>query len=256
MTMERRDFLASDGIRIAWYELGGGTGGPPIVLQHGFSANTASEWVDCGIAGRLMALGRRIVALDARGHGQSEKPHDSRFYGESRMADDVIELAATLGGDTYDLVGYSMGGVIASFVASRDPRLRRVVISGVGEAVVLTGGVDVRALDAGALAAGLRTAQPERLTGMVAGFRAGAEARGNDLMALAAHCDTIVPRQVGLDRIRAQTLVMAGDDDPLAVHPERLAAAIPGARLQLVPGDHGAARISPGYSAALLEFLA
>lgn len=254
--MDRQDFRASDGVRIAWYELGGGDSGPPIVLQHGFSADTKSEWVNCGIAERLTALGRRVVGIDARGHGQSDKPHDSHFYGETRMADDVIELVASLGGENYDLVGYSMGGVIASFVASCDPRLRRVVISGVGEAVVLSGGVDVRALDASALAAGLRTPNPETLTGMVAGFRAGAEARSNDLLALAAHCDTIVPRQIGLERIQARTLVMAGDDDPLAVHPERLAAAIPGARLQLVPGDHGAARVSAEYSAALLAFLA
>jgi len=254
--MERHDFLPSDGVRIAWYELGGGAGGPPIVLQHGFSADTMHEWVNCGIAERLTALGRRIVGIDARGHGQSGKPHESRFYGETRMADDVIELAASLGGESYDLVGYSMGGVIATYVASRDARLRRVVISGVGEAVVLTGGVDVRALDAGALAAGLRMEHPETLTGMVAGFRAGAEERGNDLLALAAQCDTIVPRRIGLDRIKAQTLVVAGDNDPLAVHPERLAAAIPGARLQLVPGDHTAARLSPEFTAALLKFLA
>ena len=254
--LERHDFVASDGVRIAWFELGGGAGGPPILLQHGFTADTMSEWVECGIAERLAVLGRRIVGIDARGHGQSDKPHASRLYGEGRMAGDVIELAASLGGEGYDLVGYSMGGVIASFVASHDARLRRVVISGVGEAVVLTGGVDVRALDARALAAGLRTTQPETLTGMVAGFRAGALARGNDLLALAAHCDTIVPRQIGLDRIKAQTLVVAGDDDPLAVHPERLAAAIAGARLQLVPGDHTAARLGPEFSAALLQFLA
>lgn len=254
MTVQQNDFLASDGVRIGWYELGGGAGSPPILLQHGFTANTTSEWVDCGIAERLTALGRRVIGIDARGHGRSDKPHESRFYGEGRMADDVIELAATLGAP-YDLVGYSMGGVIASFVASLDPNLRRVAICGVGEAVVLTGGVDVRALDARLLAAGLRTAHPETLTGMVAGFRAGALERGNDLLALAAHCDTIVPRQVGLDRIRAQTLVIAGDDDPLAIHPERLASAIPCARLQLVPGDHTAARLSPEFTTALLAFL-
>lgn len=252
--MQRHDFIAADGVRIAFYEVMEGDD-PPIVLQHGFSSSFEHEWVLTGIVETLKPLGRRLIAVDARGHGRSEKPHESSSYGESRMADDVIELVGSLGLERYDLLGYSMGGVIATVVAARDPRLGRVVIGGVGEAVVLTGGVDTRALDAATLAAGLRTTEPETLTGIVADFRAGAEARDNDLTALAAHCDTILPRQLSLDRIGAAALVLAGDNDPLAVHPERLAAAIPGARLHLVPGDHGSARLTPEFAAALLGFL-
>lgn len=253
--MQPEHFSASDGVSIAWYELGDGRASPPIVLQHGFSADTVHEWIDSGIAAQLATLGRRLIAVDARGHGKSGKPHDSRAYGEGRMADDLIELVASLGIEHYDLVGYSMGGVIATVVATKDPHLRCVVISGVGEAVVLTGGVDTRALDPRELAAALRSNTPETLTGMAAGFRAGAEARGNDLAALAAHCDAIAPRQLPFEQITAAALVLAGDNDPLAIHPERLAAAIPGAQVRLVPGDHGAARLAPEFSAALLEFL-
>ncbi len=252
--MQHNDFVAADGVRIAWYKVMEGDG-PPIVLQHGFSSSFEHEWVVTGIVETLRPLGRRIIALDARGHGRSDKPHDSSFYGESLMADDLIGLVASLGIERYDLLGYSMGGVIATVVATRDPALRRVVIGGVGEAVVLTGGVDTRALDAKTLAAGLRTPEPETLTGIVADFRAGAEARDNDLEALAAHCDTIQPRQLPLDRIGAAAMVLAGDNDPLAVHPDWLAAAIPGARLQLVPGDHGSARLTPEFAAALTGFL-
>jgi pimeloyl-ACP methyl ester carboxylesterase len=253
--MRRHDFRTSDGIRIAWYELGEGTGDPPLVLQHGFTAHSRHEWIDSGIAARLAPLDRRMIAVDARGHGQSDKPHDSAFYGETRMAEDVVELLASLGIGSYDMAGYSMGGLVAAMVAMRDSRLRRVVIGGVGEAVVLTGGVDTRALDARTLAAALRTDRPETLTGMVAAFRAGAEQRHNDLLALAAQCDTIAPRQLPLHRIAAPALVLAGDADPLAVHPERLAAAIPEAQLQLVPGDHSGARLTPEFSAVLLRFL-
>jgi len=254
--VRRHDFVASDGVRIAWYELGEGTGAPPIVLQHGFTANTQHEWIDSGIAERLAPLGRRLIAIDARGHGQSDKPHHSSAYGETRMADDIRELVTSLGVTEFDMAGYSMGGMITTLVAIHDERVRRAVISGVGEAVVLTGGVDTRALDPRTLAAALRTDRPESLTGLAARFREGAELRGNDLEALAAQCDTIAPRQLALHRIRAATLVLAGADDPLAVNPGRLAAAIPGATLEIVPGDHSGARLTPEFSAALLHFLA
>jgi hypothetical protein len=43
-------FQSPDGLALAWYELGGGDGLPPIIMQHGFSSATMHEWVECGIA--------------------------------------------------------------------------------------------------------------------------------------------------------------------------------------------------------------
>jgi len=249
-------FTTSDGLRLAWSELGTGDGLPPILLQHGFSASTHSEWIECGIAQRLAGLGRRVIGVDARGHGHSEKPHLSRYYGEDRMARDLAELADHLDLGSFDLVGYSMGGVIATVLATREARLRRVVISGVGEAVVLTGGVDRRVLATDELAACLRAADATGFSPIAQAFRAGALARGNDLAALAAQCDAVADRVIDFSAIKADVLVVAGDADPLAVRPERLAGAISGARLVLVPGDHTAARLSADYTAALLAFLA
>lgn len=248
-------FKTQDGLTLAWHELGSGDASPPIILQHGFSSSTRFEWVDCGIAAAVAGLGRRLVGLDARGHGHSEKPHDSRFYGEDHMARDVMALADHLGFVSYDLVGYSMGGAIATVTAALDPRVRRVVISGVGEAIVLTGGVDRRVLDTGALARGLRAASADGLPDMVRAFRNGAIERNNDLAALAAHCDAIGDRRIDFAAITAETLVMAGDTDPLAPHPEVIARAIAGARLVLVPGDHTASRRSPEFRQALVDFL-
>jgi len=57
------------------------------------------------------------------------------------------------------------------------------------------------------------------------------------------------------DRIRARTLVLAGAADPLAARPQLLASAIPGARLQLVPGDPMMAVMDPGFASAIVEFL-
>src|SRR5690606_4517305 len=142
----------SDGFELAWYGLAPGAAGPPIILQHGYSSSSWHEWVACGIAGALAGLGRPVYALDALGHGASDKPHDERHYGEARMARDVCELADRLGLVQFDLVGYSMGGVVAVLVGTREPRLRRLVLGGIGEAVVLLGGVDTRALDNSLLA--------------------------------------------------------------------------------------------------------
>ena len=248
-------FTSFDGLQLAFHELGTGDAAPPIILQHGFSSSTRFEWVDCGIAAAVAGLGRRLVGLDARGHGQSDKPHDSRFYGEDHMARDVMALADHLGFARYDLVGYSMGGAIATVTAALDPRVRRVVISGVGEAIVLTGGVDRRVLDTASLAAGLRATTADGLSDMVRAFRNGAIERHNDLEALAAHCDAIGDRRIDFAAITAETLVMAGDTDPLAPHPEVIADAIAGARLALVPGDHTASRHSAEFRETLVDFL-
>lgn len=249
-----RHFTTADGFDLAWYELAPGDG-PPIILQHGYTANTAHEWLDTGIAERLAALGRRVIGLDALGHGASAKPHDSRFYGEARMARDISGLATHLAIESFDLVGYSMGAIVALLAAADDRRVRRLAIGGVGEAVVLLGGVDTRALDNRVLAAAMRATDPSRLDPPVQQFRDNAVARGNDLLALAAQADVVNNTPIALDSIAAPTLLIAGTEDPLAVRPEVLASAIPGARLVLVPGDHGQARLEPAFITALEQFL-
>ena len=87
-------------------------------------------------------------------------------------------------------------------------------------------------------------------------FRLFADAIGADRKALAAQASVVHATPIPLDRITAPTLVIAGDDDPLAVHPERLAAAIPGARSLLVGGDHRLAVAAPAFAQAIVEFLA
>lgn len=250
-------FSTSHGLEHAWYELGDPHGpGPAIILQHGFSATTWHEWVEPGIAAAITGLGRRVVGLDARGHGQSTRSHDSAHYGEDQMASDVMVLADHLGLSTFDYLGYSMGGVIGLRLAARDSRLRRLVVGGIGEAAVLLGGVDRRALDPHVLARGLRAPDVSHFPPMVQAFRRGVLAMGNDPLALAAHADVVASDPIAFDRITAQTLMIAGDQDPLATHPERLAASLPGQNLVLVPGDHVQARLSPQFLAAVLRFLA
>ncbi len=250
-------FTTADGISHAWYELGNTDVGPAIILQHGFSATTWHEWVACGISAKFATLGRRVIGLDARGHGQSTRSHDPAHYGEGKMATDVSALADRLGLERFDYLGYSMGAIIGLQVAiNEQQRLRRLVIAGIGEGAVVMGGVDSRVLDRQVLAEGLRADDPSGYPPLVRAFRGGIEAMGNDRFALAAHAESYRHGGVsGLDRIKAPTLLIAGDADPLAVRPQVLAVAIPDCQLAIVPGDHVQARLVPEFADAAMAFL-
>lgn len=244
-----------DGFRLAYYRLAEGQG-RPIVLQHGFSASTASEWVGCGIAARLAELGRPVMGIDALGHGRSDAPHESRHYGERRMARDISVLLDVIGAEEADLVGYSMGAIITLIAATHEPRLRRVVAGGVGEAVVVVGGVDTRALDNGVLEQALRADDPGEVPEMVKGFRQWVDQNGSDRLALAAAAASANRTPIALDSITAPALIIAGREDPLAVNPGMLAAAVPNAQLVLVEGDHTSARLNPQFVREVSAFLA
>lgn len=252
-------FTTSDGIGIAyrtWGDDADPAAGPPVLLHHGFIANSQLNWVLPGVVDALVAAGRRVVAHDARGHGRSDTPHDPALYGEARMARDVGELADHLGLTAFDLVGYSMGGVAATITATQEPRVRRLVIGGVGSAVVECGGVDTRVMDRDALADVLEQDDPGPLADpTIAAFRGFVDAVGGDRLALAAQARSVHRTPIALDRITAPTLLLVGADDHLASRPEVLAAAIADCRVVVVPGDHMGALADPGFTPTLVSHL-
>jgi pimeloyl-ACP methyl ester carboxylesterase len=252
-------FTTSDGVGIVYEEWRGEVvTGPPVFLHHGFATDARFNWVRTGVVAAFTDAGRRVVAPDARGHGGSDKPHDPARYGEDRMARDLGELLDHLGCDEIDLVGYSMGAVVALIAATREPRIRRLAVGGVGGAVVQLGGVDVREMDRHLLADALRLDDPAAITHpMARAFRAFADATPrNDRLALAAQSDAVHQGRIALERITAPTLVLAGRDDALARRPEVLANAIAGARLEIVEGDHLGAVVAPGFADSLVRHLA
>lgn len=250
-------FAADDGVEIAHYEWGAEHAGPPVILHHGFLADARLNWVAPGVVDALVAAGRRVLALDARGHGRSDKPRDPARYGEAAMARDLMRLADRVGAARYDLVGYSMGAIVSLIAAAGDARVRRLVVGGVGAGVVELGGVDTRALPSAALVAALEADDPSRIADpAVARFRAFADAVGADRLALAAHARVVHATPIALERIGAPTLVLVGESDPLAARPEILQAAIPDAALRIVSGDHLGALADPGFAPAIVAFLA
>src|ERR1039458_5047255 len=180
-------FSSWDGIEIAYYEWGEKTALPPVVLHHGFVANAEANWLATGVVPALTTAGRRVIAPDARGHGQSEKPHDPDRYGEQRMARDLAVLLDLLGARQVDLVGYSMGAVVALILSSHDRRGRRVGGGGVRAGVIECGGVDRRAVSNESIVEALSVDDPASvISPEAAAFRALADALDGDRQALVA----------------------------------------------------------------------
>jgi pimeloyl-ACP methyl ester carboxylesterase len=229
--------------------------GAPVVLVHGFASSLHGNWRAPGIVDAITAAGRRVIALDCRGHGRSGKPHDPAAYEGNRMGDDVIALMDHLGIDKADLIGYSMGGYISSrLLAAYPDRFNSVVLAGIGDAVL----AGWRRERTQAIAAAMSGERVEGEQAEVAkGFRAFAQASGNDLEALAA-MQRAGRGAVDVEKLKSTSvpvMVLVGDKDSLVGTGERLAAAIPGATHVTVPGDHLTAVGAPELKQALVDWL-
>jgi pimeloyl-ACP methyl ester carboxylesterase len=110
-------FTATDGVKIHYLEAGHGS---PVILIHGYTGSAQGNWFSNGVAEALAAR-HRVVAIDCRGHGQSDKPHDPSRYGP-RMAKDVLELMDHLHIDRAHVHGYSMGGFIVTQLLAAAPQ--------------------------------------------------------------------------------------------------------------------------------------
>ncbi len=240
-----------DDLEIAYLDEGDGD---PIVLVHGFASTKEVNWVNPGWVSTLTRAGRRVVALDNRGHGGSGKPSDPAAYHTTHMAEDVRALMDHLGIGRADVMGYSMGARIAAFLSLAHPgRVRSAVLGGLG--IKLVDGVGLPETVASALEAPSLADVTDPQGRM---FRAFADQTGSDRAALAACIrgtrQTLTAEQVG--SIRVPVLVAVGTKDPIAGSPEELAALIPGARALPIPDrDHMLAVGDKVYKAGVLAFL-
>lgn len=250
--MQVRD-VHVNGVRLAVAEAG--EGGRPLMLVHGF---TGAKEDFCDFLDDLAAEGWHAVAPDLRGHGASDKPADEAAYGFEAFAGDVVALADALGWGRFGLLGHSMGGMVAQHVAVGHPdRLAALVLMDTSH-----GPLDFDPELLSAAAAVVRDQGMAALVGLLK------QLGDDDPLATPAHrrllatrpgyeefCDrkalaaapamylAMLPRfgtqPDRLDRlagVRVPTLVIVGEQDaPFLPHAERMAKAIPGARLAVIP---------------------
>ena len=242
-------FTAGDGVRLAWHEVGAGRS---VMLLHGYMSDSVTNWIRYGHADAVAAKGFRVIMLDFRAHGASDKPHDLDRYPRDILTDDALALVAHLGLEDYDLGGYSLGARTASRMLARGARPGRVVLSGMG----LEGLTDVdrRAGHFRGILENLGKHERGSPAWMVEAFL---KTTGGDPAALLGIINTFAGTP--LETLRTFTMpiqVLCGVEDVDNGSAPELAAVLPNAVYAEVPGGHMSAVVKPELGAAMAAFLA
>ncbi|CAN5306332.1 alpha/beta hydrolase [soil metagenome] len=244
--------FSSDGIDIAYSDEGAGE---PVLLIHGFASNARVNWQSTGWLATLLGAGFRAIAMDVRGHGESAKLYDPRLYHPSLLAGDAANLLRHLGIGSAVVIGYSMGGRIAAFLAAAHPdSVRALIIGGMGLGMVVGIGGEEE------IAAALEADSLDAVTGERGrGYRKFAELTRSDCRALAAcmRGQRVPVTPEALASLHLPVLIAVGTRDTVAGSPEGLAALIAGAEVLSIPNrDHMLATGDKAFKAGVLEFLA
>ena len=239
-------------VEIAYLDTEGS--GEPIVLVHGFGSTKEVNWVNPGWVDTLTKAGRRVIALDNRGHGESAKLYKVEQYDRADMAEDVRALMDHLKIERADVMGYSMGArITTNLVIAHQARVRSAILGGIGVRLVTGGGLPEP------IARALETDEPDEITdpqGIM--FRRFADQTKSDRLALAACLrgggPALKPAEVAV--IKIPVLIAVGTKDTIAGSPQELQALIPGAQVLAIPDrDHMIAVGDKVYKAGVVKFL-
>jgi pimeloyl-ACP methyl ester carboxylesterase len=260
-------YFDSNGVRIRYVEQGSGE---PVILIHGLSGDVERNWIDTGVMPTLVK-DFRVIALDYRGHGKSEKPHDPKAYG-MEMARDILRLMDHLKIARAHMVGYSLGGhIVARLLTTNPERFLTATLGGSAGARVMIpdatlervatefeGETPMRSLVLGFIPKG----EPGPDNGTIRRF-----VGGNDVVALAAvmrSWNGLVVTEAQLNSVRVPTLAIAGSADPVIEDLNTLKKAWPalqvvtvdgGTHSNLIPLGRGTAA-RPEFVNAIRDFIA
>jgi len=261
-------FFTSNGVRIRYVDQGTGE---PVVLVHGYTNDIERNWFETGVFPNFVK-DHRVIALDLRGHGKSDKPHDPKAYAE--LGQDVLRLLDHLNIVRAHIVGYSLGGIITAKLLTTNPdRFITVALiaasgrrswsaqderSAEATAADLEGGVPYRSLI-------LVTAPTDRPLPTEEAIRMSSQAlvRNNDPLAHAALTRArreLVVTDSQMAAVQVPALVIVGTADPAAEGVKTLEAVWPTLQVVTVEGathwgDRGILT-RPEFLASLRQFIA
>lgn len=241
-------FASFDGREIAYRIIGDGR---PALLLHGFLANADLNYVQPGIADKIAATGRMVIAPDLRGHGDSEAPIDPAAYPPDALAMDQESLLALLDIADYDLVGYSLGARTAMRMMVRGARPAKAVLGGMGDSGIMNVAAR-RAYFADSIVNGANAKNPLAGKFIQAAIRERGLAPQAMLRVLEQQVDTTAAELAAID---VPILVVSGREDEDNGSAEKLAAALPRGIAQRVPGNHLTAVVAPELAGAIAAFL-
>jgi pimeloyl-ACP methyl ester carboxylesterase len=236
-------FTSFDGTKI-WYEVKGA--GEPVVLVHGFIVNGES-WKKAPLYTDLIKAGYKVIVLDMRGNGKSDKPHDASSYANDAEAKDIIGLLNSLQIKKYAVVGYSRGSIITARLLILDKRIGKAVMGGMG-----TDFTDPewprRKLFYRALS-GDTVAELVQMVNYV-------KKSGLDQQALALlQKEQPSTSAETLKKVKQPVLVICGREDSDNGSARDLAKLFKNGLYKTTPGDHNNATGTPEFSAAIIQFL-
>jgi pimeloyl-ACP methyl ester carboxylesterase len=242
-------WTASDGTELAWREVGQGAA---VILLHGLFSDSHMNWIKFGHAERIATAGFRVIMPDLRAHGASAKPHDPAAYGKGVLARDVAELVAQLGLTEFDLGGFSLGGRTTVQAIGEGLLPRRAVLGGMGlQGLQNWARRKTFFLECIAMFDTAPRGDPHWLA--IQFMKSQKVDRQAARLLLESFEDVSLE---WLGAFTMPTLLVCGSEDRDNGSPEELAAALPTATLEWVPGTHMSSVTEPAFGEAIARFVA
>ncbi len=236
-------FKSFDGTKI-YYEVRGS--GKPVLLVHGFIVNGQS-WKRAELYKDLLKEGYKVIILDQRGNGFSDKPHDSTAYDNDAEAKDIMGLMKHLKIKKYSAVGYSRGSIIVARLLVLDKNLNKAVMGGMG--AEFTNPQWPRRI---MFYHALRGDSVPELKAMVDNVKK----QGLDQQALAfLQRSQPSTSKEELGKVNQPVLVICGDKDSDNGSAKDLADLFKNPTYKITPGDHGGASRTKEFSNEVISFL-